>query len=144
MGMEACLPDDKMTGTRVLLNSFTKHRSVRLVELLSLIGTPQFACKAVVLGRIFLQRMINLTKVVPSSFHHIRLNREFFKDLNMWKVFLAGWSGFSFFLNTTVSPSPQMELHTDASGTIGYGDIVMGNGFRGVGYHTCNSAKRGE
>ena len=83
--MEACLPDDKITGTRELLNSFTKHRSVRLVELLSLIGTLQFACKTVVLERIFLQRMIYLTKVVPSRFHHIRLNREFFKDLNMWK-----------------------------------------------------------
>ena len=144
MGMEACLPVDKITGTRELLNSFTKHRSVRLVELLSLIGTPQFACKAVAQGRIFLQRRINLTKVVPSSFHHIRLNREFSKDLNMLKVLLAGWNGRSFFLNTTVTPSPQTELYTDASGTIGYGHLLMGNGFMGVDYHTCNSAKRGE
>ena len=85
MQMEACHPDDKITATRELLDSFTNHQSVHLVEFLSLVGTLQFACKAVVPGRIFLQRMINLNKVVPSRFHHIKLNREFFKDLNMCK-----------------------------------------------------------
>ena len=119
--MEARLPDDKLNRAREILNSFTQRRSVRLFELQSLIGTPQFACKPVVPGRTFLQRMINLTKGVPSRFHHIRLNKEFFKDLKMWKTLLADWNGRSFFLNTTVTPSPQMELYTDASGTIGYG-----------------------
>ena len=33
--------------------------------------------------------MINLTGGVPSRFHHIRLNKEFFKDLTMWKAFLS-------------------------------------------------------
>ena len=76
--MEARLPADKLQRTRDLLNSFTKRRSVRLVELQSLIGTLQFACKAVVPGRTFLQRMINLTRGVPSRFHHIRLNPRVF------------------------------------------------------------------
>ena len=69
--MEACLPDDKFNGAREILNSFTQRRSVRLFELQSLVGTLQFACKAVVPGKTFLQRMINLTKGVPSRFHHI-------------------------------------------------------------------------
>jgi len=68
MQMETCHPDGKITATWELLNSFTKHQSVRFVELLSLIGTLQFACKAVVPGRIFLQRVINLTKGVPAVF----------------------------------------------------------------------------
>ena len=91
--MEARRPDDKLNRAREILNSFTQLRSVRLFELQSLIGTPQFACKPVVPGRTFLQRMINLTKGVPSRFHHIRLNKEFFKDLKMWKTFLADWNG---------------------------------------------------
>ena len=106
--MEARLPDDKLQRTRDLLTSFTNRRSVRLVELQSLIGTLQFACKAVVPGRTFLQRMINLTRGVPSRFHHIRLNKEFFKDLTMWKAFLSGWNGRSFFLDSTVSTSPDL------------------------------------
>ena len=56
--MEARLPKDKLQHTRDLLHSFAKRRFVRLVELQSLIGTLQFACKAVVPGRTFLQRMI--------------------------------------------------------------------------------------
>ena len=69
--MEACLPDDKFNRAREILNSFIQRRSVRLFELQSLVGTLQFACKAVVPGKTFLQRMINLTKGVPSRFHHI-------------------------------------------------------------------------
>ena len=42
--MEARLPEDKLSRTRDLLKSFQGRRSVRLVELQSLIGTLQFAC----------------------------------------------------------------------------------------------------
>ena len=124
--MEARLPDDKLQRTRDLLTSFTKRRSARLVELQSLIGTLQFACKAVVPGRTFLERMINLTRGVPIRFHHIRLNKEFFKDLTMWKAFLSGWNGRSFFLDSTVSTSPDLELYTDAASSVGFGGYFNG------------------
>ena len=80
---------DKLNRTREMLNSFTQRRSASLFELQSRIGTLQFPCKAVVPGKTFLQRMINLTKGVPSRFHHIRRNREFFKDLKIWKNVLS-------------------------------------------------------
>lgn len=129
--MEARLPEDKLLRARELLNSFYSRRSVRLIELQSLIGTLQFACKAVVPGRTFLQRIIDLTRGVHNRFHHIRLNKEFFKDLTMWKAFLAGWNGRSFFLDSTVTPSPDMNLYTDASGTIGFGGYFNGKWFQG-------------
>ena len=118
--MEACHPDDKLNRAREILNSFTQQRSVRLFELQSLIGTLQCACKAVVPGRNLLKRMINLTKGVPSRFHHIRLNKEFFKDLKMWKA-------WSYILTRRVQLA-----------TVG---TLMGNGFRVDGYLTCNSAE---
>ena len=102
---------------------------MRLVELQSL--TLQFACKAVVPGRTFLQRMINLTRGVPSGFHHIWLNKEFFKDLTMWKAFLVGWNGCSFFLDTTVTPTSDLELYTDASVSVGFGGYFHGQWFQG-------------
>ena len=129
--MEARLPEDKLQRTRDLLTSVTKRRSVRLVELQSLIGTLQFACKAFVPGRTFLQRMINLTRAVPSRFHHIRLNKEFFKDLTMWKAFLSGWNGRSFFLDSTVSTSPDLELYTDAANSVGFRGYFNGQWFQG-------------
>ena len=129
--MEARLPEDKLTHTRDLLKSFRGRRSVRLVELQSLIGTLQFACKVVVPGRTFLQRIIYLTREVPSCFHHIRLNKEFFKDLNMWQAFLTGWNGRSFFLDSTVTPSPELELFTDAASTVAFGGYLNGKWFQG-------------
>ena len=75
--MEARLPDDKLVRIKDMLQSFTQRRSAWLVELQSLIGTLQFACKVVVPGRTFLQRVINLTRGVSSRFHHVRLNKEF-------------------------------------------------------------------
>ena len=44
--MEARCPDDKLNRAREILNSFTQRRSVRLFELQSLIGTPQFSLRA--------------------------------------------------------------------------------------------------
>ena len=77
--MEARLPQDKLIRIKDLLGSFQKRRSVRLIELQSLIGTLQFACKVMVPGRTFLQRAIDLTGGgVLNRFHHVRLNREFF------------------------------------------------------------------
>ena len=128
--MEARLPEDKLLRTRALLNS-TGRRSVRLIELQSFIGTLQFAYKAVVRGRTFLQCMINLTTTLHNRFHHIRLNKEFFKDLNLLKAFLARWNGRSFFLNTTITPSPDMHLYTDASDTIAFGGYFNGKWFQG-------------
>ena len=81
--MEARLPEDKLARISKLLDSFSARRVARLVDLQSLIGTLQFACKVVVPGRTFLQRMINLTRGVPSRFHHIRLNKQFQRDITM-------------------------------------------------------------
>ena len=129
--MEAHLPQDKLSRTYDLLNSFKKRRSVRLVELQSLIGTLQFACKVVVPGRTFLQRAINLTKGVPSRFHHIRLNKDFFGDLDMWKAFLSKWNGCSLFLESSATPTPDLELYTDAASSLGFGGYFQGKWFQG-------------
>ena len=91
--MEARLPEDKLARIWQLLESFTDRRSARLLDLQSLIGTLQFACRAVVPGRTFLQRIINLTRGVKNRFHHVRLNKRFYRDIQMWKVFLAQWNG---------------------------------------------------
>ena len=129
--MEARLPEDKLARIKTLLDSFKGRRSARLIELQSLIGTLQFACKVVVPGRTFLQRMINLTRGVPSRFHHVRLNKEFFRDLSMWRVFLTSWNGRSFFLDSFLTAAPDLELYTDAAGTVGFGGYFNGKWFQG-------------
>ena len=112
--MEARLSAEKLQCTWDLLHSFTTCRSVRLVELQSLISTLQFACKAVVPWRMFLQHMINFTQLF--SPHPVEQRME-------WALF---------FLDTTVTPSPDLELYTDASGSVSFGGYFNGPWFQGT------------
>lgn len=129
--MEARLPADKIERLRTAFELFQKRRSCTLKELQSLIGTLNFACKVIPPGRPYLQRMIELTRNVKQPHHHIKLSAGFFKDLEMWKQFIINWNGASFFLSSEWTNSECLELHTDASGTVGYGGIFGAKWFQG-------------
>lgn len=113
---------------------FKVGRSVRLMELQSLIGTLQFACTVVTPGRPFLQRIINLRRGVRRRFHHIRLNNEFFN----------GWDTRFFFLDSSIIPSPEMEHFTDAASTVGFGGYFSRKWFQGRWPPTWRYAGNGE
>lgn len=49
----------------------------------------------------------------------------------MWKVFLAHWNGRTFFLESSPTPTPDLELYTDAAGSIGFGGYLQGKWFQG-------------
>ena len=129
--MEARLPADKIERLRTALELFHKRKSCTLKELQSLIGTLNFACKVIVPGRPYLQRMIELTRNVKQPHHHIKLSSGFFKDLEMWKQFIINWNGASFFLSSDWVNSEFLEFHTDASGSLGYGGIFGTRWFQG-------------
>ena len=81
--MEARLPEDKLRRAQDFLNSFSKRRSVRLIELQSLIGTLQLACKAVVPGRTFLQRILGfLSDNSPSIYLELYNCTLYYKKTN--------------------------------------------------------------
>ena len=73
--MEARVLSDKLARAKEALQQWSTRKSATLRELQSLIGTLQFACKVVVPGLAFLQRIINVTKGVTNSRWHIKLNR---------------------------------------------------------------------
>lgn len=116
--MEARLPPDKIERILVALESFEKKKSYTLKELQSLIGTLNFACRVVPPGRPFLQRMIDLTRNVTKSHHHVKLSAGFFKDLLMWKQFISSWNGAIFSLKSSWVNSNSLQLHTDTSGNL--------------------------
>ena len=128
--MEAGLPLDKLTRTKEALHEWSRKISATLKELQSLIGTLQFACRVVVPGRAFLHRIISLTKGISNSRWNIKLNTEFRKDVSMWLAFLEHWNGISFFLGDTVLSSPDLQLFTDASGSLGYSGYLNGQWFQ--------------
>lgn len=132
VAMEARLPGDKLTDLKTRLNAVYQRRTCSKRDLLSLIGSLSFACKVVVPGRTFLRRLIDLSTTVGPLHHHVTLTAAARADLRWWSVFLASWNGRSLFLDTGWTPSPQMELYTDASSTIGYGAYYNGQWFAGT------------
>jgi len=82
--METRLLADKVERIQASLALFQTKKTCTLKELQSLIGTLNFACKVILPGRPFLQRMMELTRKVSKPHHHIKLSNVFFKDLTMW------------------------------------------------------------
>ena len=129
--MEARLPPDKLNRLSIELDAWHIKKSATLQELQSLMGTLNFACKVIPPGRAFLQRIINLTRVVPKPHHHIRLTNGFREDVKMWQNFLKDWNGTSLFLNPCWENSAELSLYTDVSGTLGFGGIFRNQWFPG-------------
>lgn len=140
LAMEARLPEDKLADLRARLDSFQHRRTCSKRELLSLIGSLSFACKVVVPGRTFLRRLIDLSTTVGPLHHHVTLTAASRADLLWWRTFLSSWNGRSLFLEPWWTPSPDMELFTDASSTVGYGAFFDNLWFAG----TWDADLRGE
>ena len=119
--MEASISDERK---RTLMDELTQMRrrdKCTKRELLSLIGKLSFCCKVLPAGRMFLRRMIDLSTTVSHLHHRISLTTEAYLDLQWWLEFLPSWSGTSLILNTRWTPSPALNLYTDASGVHGWG-----------------------
>ena len=129
--MEARLPEDKVQRITTALSEFRSKRSTTLQVLQSLIGTLNFACKVISPGRPFLQRMIRLTKGVKQPHHHIKLTTGFYKDIDMWSLFIHQWNGVGMFLSSQWDTFETLSLFTDASGSIGYGVFFQTRWFHG-------------
>ena len=129
--MEARLPEDKTERIRTALHTFQSKRSTTLQELQSLIGTLNFACKVIPSGRPFLQRIIELTRGVKKPHHHIKLTTGFYKNIQMWTIFIEQWNGVGLFLSSLWDTSETLSLFTDASDSVGYGGFLQHRWFQG-------------
>ena len=120
--MEIRIPDDKRQRALSLLKMFSTRKCVTLVELQSLIGTLQFLSKAIVSGRTFLRRLIDLTKGVNFKHHHIRLTNESRRDLKMWLQFVNNFNGKCLISSRHWIKSSHIKFFSDASGS-GYASV---------------------
>ena len=129
--MEIRLPVDKLLKCQQLLRESLKKRSLTLKQLQSIIGTLNFACGAVVPGRPFLRRLINLTMGITKPTHFIRITKEAREDLKTWLLFLDSYNGRSAFLPDRWRSSHSLQLFSDAASTIGYGAFLGPKWFHG-------------
>ncbi len=121
--MEARLPLDKIQKLRSALNNTFKKRTIRLRDLQSLLGLLNFACRVIVPGRAFMQRLYKLTAGVVNPRHHVTLNQEARRDLAAWKLFLDFFNGKSMLLDYKWVSAPVLNLATDSAGSLGFAAI---------------------
>ena len=127
----ARLPDDKLLALKEMVQSWLPRRWCNRRELESLIGHLHHAAKVIWPGRTFLRRMIDLLCCFRNKDHPIRLNREFHLDLQWWQLFLSSWNGVGFWLYPGMMASSDLEVTSDAAGSLGYGAYFRGHWFYG-------------
>jgi hypothetical protein len=93
----------------------------------SIIGSLNFACRAIAPGRAFIRRLINSTKGVSSPHHMIRVYRGMIADLITWNTFLSAFNGVSVFRNRLWLSNTDIEFFMDSAASIGLGIFVNGH-----------------
>ena len=126
--MELRLPEEKFNALMADLSFWSSRKKCTKRELLSLIGRLSFAAKIIPSGRTFLRRLIDASMSVQRLNHHIKLNTEAKADLDWWLNLLPLWNGKYKILNPDIALAPDMQLFTDASGTLGLASISKANG----------------
>ena len=116
VAMRLELPEDKLLGAKDLIKKLIQCKKAPLKLIQSLIGTLQFACRAIIPGRAFLRRIIDLTRGVHSKNHRVRLTREARLDLKAWLAFLDEFNGRVLVLPELFQNSKTLKLFSDSSG----------------------------
>ncbi len=122
---QARLPQDKLQSLLEELELFVSlhltDTSCTKRQLLSLVGKLAFACEVIPAGRIFLRRLLDLAHSHSTMNSLIYISDEALQDVLWWKKFASSWNGVAFFLDPTWTPASELQLYTDASGTLGFG-----------------------
>ena len=121
--MEARLPVEKLHRIRNLLSTWLHKRKATKREILSLVGLLQHATKVVKPGRTFVARMYSEAAKLKRLSFFTRLSKGFHSDLRWWHLFISYWNGVSFLEGFSTLQKPDVQIHTDASGTWGCGAL---------------------
>ena len=111
---------ERYDETMNMLPIWKSRRTSTKTELLSLIGCLSFVAKVVRPGRIFLRRLIDLSKTAKMYHHHVTFNRQARMDIQWWQSFLPEWSRKSILPESYDIRASDLKLFTDAS-DVGFG-----------------------
>ena len=102
------------------------HAKCTLKQMQSLIGSLNFACRAITPGRPFCRRLINATCGLTKQHHHLRITTDMRKDLDLWLQFFRDFNGISVFHDRFWVSNEDMQLFTDSAGGTGFGAYFAG------------------
>ena len=117
------IPADKLQKAKLMLETLIAKKKVTILQLQKLTGFLNFLCRAVVPGRAFTRRFYAHFNSSMQPHHHIRVTQEMRQDMTIGKQFLKDSSSYcqpfiDFSLSVTAD---DIDMYSDASGTIGYG-----------------------
>ena len=125
---EVRIPQAKVHEIMDKLTQFASHSKQTLRAFQSLIGSLNFACKAITPGRPFIRRLIDATSNVSQSHHHIRVTACIKQDLAMWQRFFTNHNGVTMFKDINWTSTDKLQLYSDSAGGQGRGFGVYFNG----------------
>ena len=123
--MEARLPQDKIQKCITKISALLEKDTVRQVDLMSVAGLLNFACKVVRPGRAFLRRVHDSIASVKHKYQFVKVKAPLKADLTTWLTFLENFNGTVLFPESEWLSSRTLHCYTDSSG-VGYG-LVFGS-----------------
>jgi hypothetical protein len=115
------LPQEKIAEIIQKIEAVLPLTKVRLQQLQSLIGSLNFCCRAVSVGRPFCRRLINATCGINKPYHRVRVTQSMKLDLELWLFFFKACNGISVFHDRFWVSASREELFTDSAGGLGRG-----------------------
>jgi hypothetical protein len=96
INMELRLPSEKLQKLQLQLDHILYKDKITLLQLQSLLGSLNFACRVVRPGRVFLRRLYDVSTLVKRQHHKIPINKSMKDDLKLWKKFFLSYNGVSY------------------------------------------------
>ena len=111
----ACIDPKCLEAITHELTSFQQAKLVMKQEILSFIGKLHFVCRVCPPGWAFLCRMIETSKKAHYLHHGIKLNAEFWDNIEWWLTYLPSWDWVGYLYDTDWTNSPDVELFSNTS-----------------------------
>lgn len=125
------LPADKLSNLFTELSHWLTKTSCTKRQLLFLIEKLSFATKVLLVGRIFLRCLINLSTKTNSLDNYLHLDVDARADIQWWINLLPYLNGLAPIVEAEWTPSHTFHLFTDASSLHGFGAYFRGAWLRG-------------
>ncbi|MCG7866997.1 MAG: hypothetical protein JAY74_11590 [Candidatus Thiodiazotropha taylori] len=122
------IPREKIEEISQKIQELLNRHKCTLKQMQSLIGSLNFACRAITPGRPFCRRLINAICGLSKSYHFLRINANMKKDLELWLQFFKGFNGVSVFHDRYWVSNEDIQLFTDSVGgsSRGFGAFFAG------------------
>jgi len=119
------IPQEKLDDIKCKILQILSKQKTTLKELQSLIGSLNFCCRAIIIGRPFCRRLINKTCGLTKPYHHVRVTQGIRLDLLMWLKFFKEHNGVSVFHEQQWTTNADLQLYSDSAGRHGLGFGVV-------------------